>query len=606
MTRKSITCVLLTVLVSLAGTYSAWSAPTEVRIGVLAFRGKTECLKRWTPTAKYLASQITDHDFRIVPLTLDEMRRAVTSGSVEFVLTNPGNYVELEASSGISRVATLRTPGDFSAGNVFGAVMFVRADRIDIHTPADLVGKRFMAVRPNAFGGYQMAWRELKKLDIDPNGDFSELRFSGFPQDQVAFAVLNGKVDAGTLRTGVLEALAAEGRISLSKFRILAPQDHDGFPYSASTRLYPEWPFAKAKHTQPELAQRVVVALLRMTKNSTAAQVGRVSGWTVPLDYQPVHELMRELKIGPYEGLGKITLSNVVQQYRPWLLFALAVVLLTLTWTGWVEYLVKKRTRQLSVANNELAREITERKRAESLARERQADLARIARINTLGEMASGLAHELNHPLATITNYTNGCIRRLKDGRSDGDDLLAAMERVSAQAERAADVVRCMRNFVRTGDAQRRSVDLNELIRDVAALLHHDIDRHSVALRLHLSEPLPKVEAEVVQLEQVILNLAKNGLESMEADACTSKTLEIHTTTNGGRSIEVAVKDTGPGLDEATKERIFDPFVSTKSDGIGLGLSISRSILEAHGGRLWLAASDQNGSEFRFVLPIAS
>lgn len=262
----------------------------EATIAVLAFRGTAESLKRWSPTADYLTQSVPGYTFRIVPLTLDEIGEATRRGVIDFVLTNSGNYVDQEARHGISRIATLRSPDRVTAGNVFGAVIFTRADRGDIRTLSDLKGKSLMAVKPKGFGGFQMAWREFKEAGLDPFEDLSSLQFSVFPQDAVAYAVRDGSVDAGTFRTGSLEFLAAEGKIALSDFRILNAKSHPGFPYPVSTRLYPEWPFSRLRSTAQQLSEDVAVALLRMPADSPAAVRGGYGGWTVPLDYQRVHE----------------------------------------------------------------------------------------------------------------------------------------------------------------------------------------------------------------------------------------------------------------------------------------------------------------------------
>jgi len=584
----------------------AWSSEPSVAIGVLAYRGSENCLKRWSPTARYLSAAIAGYNFHIVPLTLAEMSIAAERGEVDFILTNTGNYVVLEAMYGISRIATLRAPGEMAAGNVFGAIIFTRADRRDIQTLADLKGKRFMAVTRHGFGGFQMAWRELKDHGIDPFDDFAELRFSGFPQERVAFAVRDGEVDAGTFRTGSLRSLEAEGKIQLSDFRVLNPQQHPGFPFQVSTRLYPEWPFSRLHNTPHDLAQQVAIALLSMPAASSAARAGGYGGWTVPLDYQPVHELFRELRIGPYEDLGKITVADVFKNYGPWIIVAAVVLALTASWAAWIEFLVARRTRELSLANQELERQVAERRRVEEVARQRQAELAHAARLSTMGEMASGLAHELNHPLATITNYARGCIRRLRAGEADTPEMLEALENVSGQAERAAELIRSIRDFVRKTDRQRQSADLNEIIREVAGLLDLEVQSSGARIALELTDSLPRIIADVIQVEQAIFNLARNAIEAMGDRPAGQRKLVIATTINGSGSVEVAVRDTGPGVPENILANMFNPFVSTKPGGLGLGLSISRSIVEDHGGRLWVFSANASGSDIRFTLPIES
>ncbi len=606
-------------LASPAGTASVKTADEVSRIGVLAFRGRDNALRRWMPTAAYLSRSIPNTVFRVAPLSLDEMKGAVERREVDFVLTNTGDYVDLEARLGISRIATLRAPLAVEVGNVFGAVIFIRAGRKDIKTLKDLRGKSLMAVMPNGFGGFQMGWFELKKNGIDPFSDLSSLTFSGFPQDQVAYAVRDGKVDAGTFRSDTLEKMSREGKIRMSDFKVLAAKKYPGFPFAVSTRLYPEWPFAKVKHTSDALAQKVAVALLGMAPDSPAAKAGGYGGWTVPLNYQPVHELFRRLRIGPYENLGKITFSDIVKQYGRWVPLVVAGLLLIAGWGLWTEYLVSRRTRELSVANKELEKQIVERRRAEDMARQRQAELAHAARLNTMGEMASGFAHELNQPLSAITNYAQGCVRRLERGlgsatrpgneasvlRDEGEieALRDAMEQVSAQAGRAAKIIRRIRSFVRKEQPKHIPVDVNALIRDVADFTQAEFDRSEVLIGLDLGAPLPPVWADAIQIEQVILNLVRNGIEAMN-DTNGRRRLDI-ATKPAPDGVRVSVRDRGHGIPADTLDHIFDPFVTTKPGGLGLGLSISQSIIEAHGGRLTAESRAGGGTRFLFTLPAA-
>ena len=600
----------LRVLLFLAATGGiSWSCLAQIhdnttRIGVLAFRGSEKSIQRWAPTADYLSRSSPGYEFEILPLTLEQMTVAAREGNVDFILTNPGNYVALEADFGVTRIATLKSPKTTAEGNVFGAVIFVRAVRTDIQSLSDLQGKRFMAVGRQAFGGFQMAWRKLKSAGIDPFYDFAELRFGGFPQDRIAMAVMSGEVDAGTLRTGVLEDMISEGRISAGEVRVLDPQNHPGFRLKATTRLYPEWPFSKLRHTDPDLAQRVAVALLSMPTASVAAQAGGYAGWTVPLDYQPVHQLFKDLKIGPYADLGQVTPAQILHQYGVWLAVLLAAVLLVIAWTVWVEVLVNRRTRELSRANDELARQVEERRRAENTASERGAELARIGRLNLVGEMASGLAHELNHPLATIINYANGSIRRLKSGTSDQAQMLSVLQRVSNQAQQAADIINSMRELVRKGNSERKLACLNSVLQDASVLLEADTRRNNICLELNLADPSRPVHVDAVQVEQVVLNLARNAMDAM-SDVDRMPTLSI-AASEVDEFMQVAVRDNGSGVPQDVRDKAFDPFVTTKESGLGLGLSISKTIVEAHGGRLWTHHTDQNGTEFRFTIPVAT
>jgi PAS domain S-box-containing protein len=244
----------------------------------------------------------------------------------------------------------------------------------------------------------------------------------------------------------------------------------------------------------------------------------------------------------------------------------------------------------------------TERKQAEAASRLHQAALAHVGRVSLMGEMASGLAHELNQPLSAIVNFTRGCQRRLRARGIEDADMLDALEQVSSQALRAGEIIRSIRQFVRKEESNLAWVDLNDLVRNVAQLADPEGRQQGVRIQLTLAPSMPKVYVNSIQIEQVILNLMRNGFDAMEDEALSKKTLSIHTTAPGDAGVGVAISDTGTGLRGDLVDRIFDPFFSTKASGLGLGLSISRSIVEAHGGRLWAEPNPGGGSTFRFCI----
>lgn len=297
-----------------------------IGIAVLAHRGEAAALANWQPTADYLTRAIPTHRFVIVPLMNATIGPAVAAKKADFVLTNPGSYVTLEAKYGVTRMLTLRNLRQGAAYTRFGAVIFTRADRNDIQTLTDLKGKSFMGVRKDAFGGFMMAWHELRAAGVDPLNDFKRLEFAGLPQDNIVNAVRDGKIDAATVRTDTLERMAAAGKIDLAQFKVIGVRRHEGFPFLVSTRLYPEWAFARLPHVSEALAQQVAIALLSLPSDSRAARAGESAGWTVPLDYTPVHELYKELRIGPYEDHGKVSLLDAARQHWPWIVALLVVM----------------------------------------------------------------------------------------------------------------------------------------------------------------------------------------------------------------------------------------------------------------------------------------
>ncbi len=287
-----------------------------VTIGVLALRGTERVPEHWQPTADYLDMRVPEYRFRVVPLGFDEIHRAIRRREVDFVLANSAYFVDLESSYGVSAVVTLRNRiGDGPVTNVFGGVIFTRSDREDIGELRDLRGRSFAAVDPLSFGGWHAGWRELLVQGIDPERHFGSIIFPG-THDEVVYAVLRRDADAGTVRTGTLEQMVQERRIVPEDIFVLNGQRVPGFPYRLSTSLYPEWPLARLPHVPEDLAVAVGVALMQMPWDHDAARAAHAAGWTLPLNYQPVHEALRDLRLGPYQYLRELTLGEFVRHNR--------------------------------------------------------------------------------------------------------------------------------------------------------------------------------------------------------------------------------------------------------------------------------------------------
>lgn len=254
------------------------------------------------------------------------------------------------------------------------------------------------------------------------------------------------------------------------------------------------------------------------------------------------------------------------------------------------------------VGTSAIVRDITERKRTEENARRHQAEVTHVARLSTVGEMASGIAHELNQPLCAIATYGQACLRLVRSNPMDMIELSSAIEDMAAQAMRAGEIIRRMRRFVRKQEPREASVDINGLIREVVAFTEAETKGLGVRLSLQLTDRLPLVQADPIQIEQVILNLVRNSLEAMQDIQANRRALVVSSSVPSNKDVEVAIKDTGPYVPPKILDRAFNPFFTTKEHGMGLGLSISRSIIEAHGG--WLGAqSTMEGTTFRFLLP---
>ncbi|MCK5473757.1 MAG: PhnD/SsuA/transferrin family substrate-binding protein [Planctomycetes bacterium] len=359
-----LTALAMAVFVALSGVALGTQGEQDkvYKIGVLAKRGQEICSERWSDTNQYLTSNIEGAAFKIVFLNFDEVHSAVEQGDIDFVFVNSSFYVELEAMYGAERIATLRNLGSGKPCTVYGGVIFTTADRGDINSFKDLKGRNLAAAHESSLGGWRACWRELKDKGIDPYRDFANLTFEG-THDAVVYAVRDGVVDAGIVRTDILECMAQKNEIDIRDFRIIREKDtfqSEDFPFLHSTRLYPEWPLAKLKNTPDDIAEKVAVVLMCIKPSYQCAVVGKYAGWTIPHNYQLVHDCLKELKVGPYKNYGKITLAGVISQYWPWIITIVVVV----ASMGTVVFVLLSN-RKLRSSRKALKKEITGHKQAE-------------------------------------------------------------------------------------------------------------------------------------------------------------------------------------------------------------------------------------------------
>jgi C4-dicarboxylate-specific signal transduction histidine kinase len=248
--------------------------------------------------------------------------------------------------------------------------------------------------------------------------------------------------------------------------------------------------------------------------------------------------------------------------------------------------------------------EVTERKRADE-ERERlrqvQADLAHLSRVTTMGELTASLAHEIKQPIAAAVMNAHTCVRWLTRNHPDVEEARSAASRLVKDATRAADIIGRISLMFKKGVLQRELVDVNELIREMIVLLRGEVNRYSVSIRTELAEDLPKVMADRVQLQQVFMNLMLNGIDAMKETPGGGE-LTIKSEASDAQLL-ISVSDTGVGLPPEQADQIFRAFFTTKDNGTGMGLPISRSIIESHGGRLWAAGNSGRGATFQFTLP---
>lgn len=565
---------------------AAWAAPIPerpVRIGVLSYRGPEEMVASWGGLPSRLAAAIPGQRFELLRLTGPELLEAVQQDKLEFVLTNSSQYVSLAADYGIRRIVTVLLPEAVSPQQALGSTVLTLAGRDDVTRLADLRGMRIAIVAADAFGGYLTAAREFLNVGVDLEAGDARLVFVGFPMRKAVEALLTGEADAAIVRTCLLEQLSAQGLLQPAKFKVIAPWPTAGFPCASSTPLYPDWPLAVARGVDRHLAKAVAMALLSMPASPTGLS------WDVPADYQTVNELYRELMVGPYADLRTTTFRGILKSYRPYLLVVLLLLVGAIIHVIRVETLVKRRTADLRTA--------------QARTRDLQRDAEHMARLSILGEMSSTLAHELNQPLTTIAAYAQGLERRCASGRIDAAMVAEANREIVAQTTRADNVIRRVRAFARKRLAVREARPLSATVREAIGLLSTLLPDLPPVIFDDRLPPGTVVEADHLQLQQVLLNLMKNAADAMHELPSGERAINVFLHRVDG-IVTILVADRGPQVPAETLAHLFEPFFTSKPDGLGLGLAICKSIVEAHGSRLRVEPRDPPpGLIFSFNLP---
>ena len=541
MGRNVVRC--LTVLASLWMLSGAVRAQTW-NIGVLAMRGEVSTRNHWQPLETLLNQQIPGEQFHIQPLDLHQMQEAVNRGTVQFVVTNPAQFVQLNSRSALRWLASLRsTRGGKATSNVIGSAIIVRRDS-GITSPHDLIGKTVGAIDAQAFGGYLLGYKALSDAGLRPERDL-RLTFTGFPADALLYLLREKAVQAVIVPVCLLEKMDEEGLIRKTDFMTVLNHP-TSIPCLTSTPLYPDWSFAALPAVSDELADRVTRVLFNAPQNATFR-------WGAPASTREVEALLRDVRQHPQQRQLWLDVKSWFIQHRL-AMGAAAIVLLLLTLNYiWVMLLVRRRGRQLE-RNNVL------------LHKQEQ----------VLGEMTSGFAHELNQPLSAIRHYAQGCLIRLR-GQDEQHPLLPALEHIDAQAQRGADTLRNLRQWVSQAQGNPvlpddwQAINVHDAIHHVWQLLRLPQQFPAVTLHTQVSKALTLTLPSVL-LEQVLANLVLNAAQ---AGATTVWFSALHK--DGGVSIQV--QDNAGGIDETQLYQAFQPFMTTRKEGMGLGLVICQRLV---------------------------
>jgi two-component system sensor histidine kinase TtrS len=570
------------------------AAPTRIDIGVLAVLDGEETGRQWQPLADGLARALPGHRVHLQVFDPDALDAALAQRALHFVVTNPGHYVRLEARHGATRIATRTTAESDDPAHTVGSTVVVRAGTPVPTTLEALRGQRVAAVAEDAFGGYQLVAHEWLRNGLDAEAGAVQRVFTGFPMQRVADAVLAGRADAGILRTCVLEQLERTGRVAPGALVVVGARPDAPAGCQSSTPLYPGWAFAALASTPPELGRTVLLALL------TQPADGQGGRWSVPADYQRVHDVLRSLQAEPYAFLRETRPQALLGRYWYWPAGMAALLLLGAAYMLRVEVLVKRRTFELS-------RSLRERERLAQQIAQGQEAMDHLSRLSILGELSATLAHELSHPLATIANYAASVQRRATRGNLTPDALALALQDIGQETERATRVIESIRALARKRVPVRALNDPVALANEAVALFCGLLGQ-APPIRVECAQGSAglRVPGDPQQIQQVLLNLLKNALDAHRAAGRADAPITITIERQGDR-LAVAVQDQGAPLSDAERARLFEPFYTTRPDGLGLGLAICRGIAETHGGALQArpaGAAGEPGMVFELLLPL--
>lgn len=551
---------------------------SEFKVGVLANHGVQKGIVRWKPMMDYLTAAVPGTHFEVVPLDFNEMSRQLLSHEIQFIVTNPGQYLNLSSNFPLSWLATMKSHQHGGATFAIGSTIIVRADS-DIYTLKDLEGKHLVASDPQALGGYQAAIGLLHKMGYNPENYFGSLRFLGFPLEPIVYQVRDGTVDAAITPFCTLEEMIEDGLVRKADFRVIHPTMPMGYDCLVSTQLYPNWSFAAAETVPPAITQKITQALYALPADHPAAIQAKTLGWTAPISQLKVIKLFKELQLKAPQPPLHQTVLKWIERNKEWGLALMLLFLVSTVYHLWLEYKFREKSEFLVDTERQL--------------KDKALQLERMQSATILGEIGSGLAHELNQPIAAITQYSEGGMMQLNHRGETDPELYELLAKINAQSVRAGAVVHRIRSLLKRRKGSYEQVNLDEVINNTLVLFRREFSRNDISLSHQLGgEPYP-IMADEVGLSQVLANLLKNSLDALaESNAVTEKRIMV-TIDYTPQGVCIKVIDNGPGLQRKAQE-LMASFCSTKDDGLGLGLAICRDVISQHDGSFGIEnCSDQ-------------
>ncbi len=586
-------------------TTSTVESEQVIEVGVLAIRGKLSAQQRWQPTMDWLSERIPGKHFVLKPFNLEEMADAVKGVEVDFVITNPGQAVRLGRQYDLSWMATMTSHNfeDRSISNTrsIGSALVVR--RMSPYISLEqLSGKPIAAVSENAFGGYLTMRYQVMQQGLNPNHFFSNTQFLGFPIDASLYQLREGHIEAAVVPSCLVENMISEGLLVAGQYRIIENQAPEGFRCQVSTPLYPNWSFAKTERASSALAKQMSQVLFAMPKNSAPAIAANASGWTSPTSLLSIDKLYQQLDMHPLQQpwWKEALIWLKYNQQWAWAFFILVVLLNA--YHFWLEYKFSRSKKQLEATLHKL--------------KSKSEQLEHSQRIAVVGELGSSLAHEINQPLAAIRNYSEGGLLRISKNKPL-TDMEPVFEKIQSQVDRADAIIQRLRNMIKKRSSEKSQTDIEQLLTDTIELLQFRLQKHKVTVERYAVGKPVKLNVDPVGLQQVIVNLINNATDACNAqqhreqstasdiDNKNSEPATIKVITEyQPDKIMLSIIDNGTGLD-FTEQEVTQAFVSSKENGLGLGLAICQDVIEDHSGQMIITSLTPHGCHVAVTLPFS-
>ncbi|MCL1130432.1 sensor histidine kinase [Shewanella sairae] len=553
---------------------SAWCKPQEFYVGVLANWGHQQAVERWTPMMEYLNEQVPQAEFHVYPGNFEALNLAMELGQIQFIITNPGQYLYLSNQYPLSWLATMRSKRHNGTTTAIGSAIIVRADS-DYRTLYDLKGKIVAASDPHALGGYQATVGLMHSLGMDPETYFGQTKFLGFPLDPLLYQVRDGNVDAAITPLCTLEDMVERGLIRRGDYRVLNPSRPEGIECQCSTNLYPNWSFAANESVSTDLTKAITQALLDLTPDTEAAMSAQLKGWTSPISQLAVIKLFKDLHVKSPDSSRWDSVKQWLEDNRHWGILSVLVFTIATLYHLWIEYRFHQKSSSLIESERQL--------------KQQAVALERLQSASIIGEIGAGLAHEINQPIAAITSYSEGGIMRLQgQDKADVQACIELLEKIHKQSTRAGEVVHRIRGLLRRREAVMVDVNILTLVEESISLLRIELTRREIQINTHIKGEPFFITADRVGLLQVLINLIKNSLDAI-ADSDNARQGKIQIDLDfKEHQVNISIVDNGPGL-AMEADTLMATFYTTKVEGLGLGLAICNEVIKDHDGRFMLA-----------------